>query len=55
LAAAIAAAGTALALTSRKLLYRNSTPYDSLARWYRDYVAYGGVSEEGKKLYAVVA
>jgi hypothetical protein len=27
----------------------------SAASWYRDYVAYCGVSEDGKKLYAVVA
>jgi hypothetical protein len=27
----------------------------STASWYRDYVAYCGVSEDGKKLYAVVA
>ena len=25
------------------------------ASWYRDYVAYCGVSEDGKKLYAIVA
>ena len=30
-------------------------PYCSVASWYRGYVAYCGVSEEGKKLYAVVA
>jgi hypothetical protein len=30
-------------------------PYYSTASWYRDYVAYCGVSEDGKKLYAVVA
>ena len=29
-------------------------PYYSPASWYRDYVAYCGVSEDGKKLYAVV-
>jgi len=27
----------------------------STASWYRDYVAYCGVSEDGKKLYAIVA
>ena len=30
-------------------------PFFSAASWYRDYVAYCGVSEDGKKLYAVVA
>jgi hypothetical protein len=30
-------------------------PYYSDAAWYRDYVAYCGVSESGEKLYAVVA
>lgn len=30
-------------------------PYYSVASWYRDYVAYCGVSDEGKKLYAVVS
>jgi hypothetical protein len=30
-------------------------PYYSTASWYRDYVAYCGVSEDGKKLYAMVA
>jgi hypothetical protein len=30
-------------------------PYYSLANWYRDYVAYCGVSDDGKKLYAIVA
>jgi len=29
-------------------------PFYSLASWYRDYVAYCGVSEDGKKLYAMV-
>lgn len=29
--------------------------YYSAASWYRDYVAYCGVSEDGKKVYAVVA
>lgn len=29
-------------------------PYYSTASWYRDYVAYCGVSDDGKKLYAVV-
>jgi hypothetical protein len=26
----------------------------SVASWYRDYVAYGGVSDDGKKLFALV-
>jgi hypothetical protein len=30
-------------------------PDSSSASWYRDYVAYCGVSEDGRKLYAVVA
>jgi hypothetical protein len=30
-------------------------PYYSLAKWYRDYVAYCGVSDDGKKLFAIVA
>jgi hypothetical protein len=30
-------------------------PLYSVASWYRDYVAYCGLSEDGKKLYAVVA
>jgi hypothetical protein len=30
-------------------------PYYSTASWYRDYAAYCGVSDDGKKLYAVVA
>ncbi len=30
-------------------------PYYSAASWYRDYVAYCGVSESGEKLFAVVA
>ncbi len=30
-------------------------PFYSSASWYRDYIAYCGVSEDGKKLYAVVA
>ena len=29
--------------------------YYSAASWYRDYVAYCGVSDDGKKIYAVVA
>ena len=29
-------------------------PYYSTAAWYRDYTAYCGVSDDGKKLYAVV-
>jgi hypothetical protein len=30
-------------------------PYYSVASWYRDYVAYCGVSDSGERLYAVVA
>ena len=30
-------------------------PFYSTVSWYRDYIAYCGVSEDGKKLYAVVA
>ena len=30
-------------------------PYYSAGSWYRDYIAYCGVSDDGKKLYAVVA
>jgi hypothetical protein len=30
-------------------------PFYSTASWYRDYIAYCGVSEEGKKLYVMVA
>ncbi|MGA9352120.1 MAG: hypothetical protein WBV46_00420 [Terriglobales bacterium] len=30
-------------------------PFYSTASWYRDYVAYCGVSDDGKKLYAIVA
>ena len=30
-------------------------PYYSVASWYRDYVAYCGVSDDGEKLYAMVA
>lgn len=30
-------------------------PFYSTSSWYRDYIAYCGVSEDGKKLYAVVA
>jgi len=30
-------------------------PFYSTASWYRDYIAYCGVSEDGKKLFAVVA
>src|ERR1700720_3293516 len=29
--------------------------YYSAATWYRDYIAYCGISEDGKQLYAVVA
>ena len=30
-------------------------PFYSTASWYRDFVAYCGVSDDGKKLYAIVA
>ncbi len=30
-------------------------PFYSTASWYRDYVAYCGISDDGEKLYAVVA
>jgi len=30
-------------------------PFYSATSWYRDYIAYCGVSDDGKKLYAVVA
>jgi hypothetical protein len=30
-------------------------PYFSVASWYRDYVAYCGVSDDGEKLHAIVA
>jgi hypothetical protein len=30
-------------------------PYYSSANWYRDYVAYCGVSDDGQKLFAIVA
>ena len=30
-------------------------PFYSTASWYRDYIAYCGVSEDGKKLFAIVA
>ncbi|MGA9527301.1 MAG: hypothetical protein WBS24_04215 [Terriglobales bacterium] len=30
-------------------------PYYSAASWYRDYIAYCGLSDDGKKIYAVVA
>ncbi len=30
-------------------------PFYSVASWYRDYVAYCGISEDGEKVYAVVA
>ncbi len=30
-------------------------PFYSSASWYRDYIGYCGVSEEGKKVYAIVA
>jgi hypothetical protein len=29
-------------------------PYHSVASWYRDYAAYCGVSDDGKKLFAIV-
>jgi len=43
---------------SGKISQLNLPEFDafySTASWYRDYVAYCGVSEDGKKLYAVVA
>jgi hypothetical protein len=30
-------------------------PYLSVASWYRDYVAYCGVGDDGRKAYAVIA
>jgi hypothetical protein len=33
----------------------NFDPFYSDASWYRDYVAYCGLSEAGEKLYAIVA
>src|SRR5439155_15277639 len=30
-------------------------PLYSAASWYRDYIAYCGVSDDGRKLYAIVA
>jgi hypothetical protein len=30
-------------------------PYSSVASWYRDYIAYCGVSDDGEKLYEIVA
>jgi hypothetical protein len=30
-------------------------PFYSTASWYRDYIAYCGISDDGKKLYAMVA
>ena len=30
-------------------------PFYSTASWYRDYIAYCGVSDDGKKLYAIVS
>jgi hypothetical protein len=30
-------------------------PYYSTASWYRDYIAYCGISDDGHKLYAIVA
>jgi len=30
-------------------------PFYSTASWYRDYIAYCGISEDGKKVYAMVA
>jgi len=30
-------------------------PFYSTSSWYRDYIAYCGVSDDGKKLYAIVA
>jgi hypothetical protein len=29
-------------------------PYYSVASWYRDYAAYCGVSDDGKKIFAIV-
>ena len=45
-------------LTGRRVSQLNLTEFDpfySTASWYRDYIAYCGVSEDSKKLYAVVA
>jgi hypothetical protein len=30
-------------------------PFYSVASWYRDYVAYCGISDDGEKVFAVVA
>jgi hypothetical protein len=30
-------------------------PFYSTASWYRDYIAYCGISDDGKKLFAIVA
>jgi hypothetical protein len=38
-----------------QLLLPELDNFYSVASWYRDYVAYCGVSEDGKKLFAVVA
>jgi hypothetical protein len=35
--------------------YPEFDSYYSVASWYRDYVAYCGVSDDGKKLFAVVS
>jgi hypothetical protein len=44
-------------LTGRvtQLILPEFDPFYSTASWYRDYIAYCGVSDDGKKLYAVVA
>jgi hypothetical protein len=44
-------------LTGRisQLTFAEFDPFYSSASWYRDYIAYCGVSEDGKKLYAMVA
>lgn len=38
-----------------QILLPEFDPYYSTASWYRDYIAYCGVSDDGKKLYAIVA
>jgi hypothetical protein len=37
-----------------QLMLPEFDPFYSMASWYRDYAAYCGVSEDGKKLFAVV-
>jgi hypothetical protein len=39
----------------RRLSLPDFDPFNSLARWYRDYAAYCGISEKDGKRYAVVA